>query len=213
MTRAVLFDVDGVLMHGWHTREDRRRRWDVHLKDDLGVDPADFYEQFIRTRFISEVLNGRRSLIAELEEVLPRIGYRGSPMNFAAYWLQRDAQLNHPLLDAIRQLRASGKVGKLYIASNQEHLRALHLWSALGLQHLFDDIFYAARLGASKPDRGFFEDVAKRIGPQAEPPLLFDDHDAVVDAARAFGWEAVIYNDLEDFTTHPWVAERISSSQ
>jgi len=211
MSRAVLFDVDGVLVHGWHTREDRRRRWDLHLKQDLGVEPAEFNEQFIRKGFVPEVLNGRKSLINELEEVLPGLGYAGSAMSFAAYWMQHDSQLNEPLLTAVRELRASGRAGPLYVATNQEHLRAFHLWSALGLQHIFDDIFYAARLGASKPDHRFFEAIMRRVGPQDEPPLLFDDHEAVVEAARGFGWDAVLYNDLEDFTGEPWVAARLAA--
>jgi putative hydrolase of the HAD superfamily len=62
-----------------------------------------------------------------------------------------------------------------------------------------------------KPDRAFFEAAAKRMGPQDEPPLMFDDSEEVVAAARAFGWDAASYDGLEDFTTHPWVAERLGS--
>ena len=211
MSRAILFDVDGVLVHGWHTREDRRRRWDAHLKQDLGIEPSEFLERFIRGGFIKNVLSGRKSLINELEEALPSLGYSGSPLSFASYWLARDSQLNQPLLSAIRALRDTGTAGPFYVATNQEHLRAYHLWSALGLQHMFDDIFYAARLGAAKPDRRFFEGVMQRIGPQSEAPLMVDDHDAVVEAARAFGWDAVLYNDLADFTGYPWVAERLAA--
>jgi putative hydrolase of the HAD superfamily len=209
VSRAILFDVDGVLIHGFHTREDRRRRWDAHLKADLGVDPVAFQERFIRQSFIADVINGRASLINKLETVLPSLGYKGSAMSFASYWLARDTQLNQPLLEAIRTLRAGGRIGPMYIATNQEHLRAFYLWSTLGLQHLFDDIFYAARLGASKPDRAFFVGIMDRIGPQDEPPLMVDDNGPVVDAARTFGWEAIQYDDLEDFTQHPWVAERL----
>ena len=48
-----------------------------------------------------------------------------------------------------------------------------------------------------------------RRSPQSEPPLMFDDSEEVVMAARAFGWEAASYDRLEDFTSHPWVAERL----
>ena len=128
------------------------------------------------------------------------------------YWLQRDSQLNQPLLAAIRRLRSAPDAGPFYIATNQEHLRALHLWSTLGLQHIFDDIFYAARLGAMKPGRAFFEAAAARMGPQDEPPLMFDDSPEVIAAARAFGWDAVAYDSLDDFTGQPWVAQRLPRS-
>lgn len=210
MSRAVLFDVDGVLVHGWHEREDRRRRWDEHMQADLGIDPDAFLRQFIRARFVPEIVTGKAALIDELEQWLPTVGFTGSPMNVISYWLNRDSQLNQPLLAAIRQLRAAPGVGPFYIATNQEHLRAFHLWSALGLQHVFDDIFYGARLKATKPERGFFDAIAARLGRQDQPPLMFDDSVAVVDAALAYGWDAVLYADLDDFTAQPWVAERLA---
>jgi putative hydrolase of the HAD superfamily len=213
VSRAVLFDVDGVLVHGMHEREDRRRRWDTHLLADLGVEPTIFVEQFVRKCFVSDVITGRTPLIDELERWLPTVGYVGSPMNFISYWLHRDSQLNQPLLAGIRRLRTAPGVGPLYVATNQEHLRAFHLWSTLGLQHMFDDIFYSARLGATKPDRAFFDAIASRIGLQEEVPLMFDDSVAVVEAARAYGWDAVLYADLDDFTTYPWIAERLSATQ
>ena len=42
MTRALVFDVDGVLVHGYHARPERQRRWDENLLADLssGVDHA-----------------------------------------------------------------------------------------------------------------------------------------------------------------------------
>jgi putative hydrolase of the HAD superfamily len=208
MTRAVLFDVDGVLVHGYHSRPEKQRRWDQFLATDLGIDPKVFFEQFIKPIFIPEVLTHRKSLVNALEEALPALGYTGSPMNVIGYWMGRDTQLNHPLLNTIKKLRATG-AARIYIATNQEDVRAYHLWSNLGLQHLFDDIFYAARLGAAKTDIAFFEAVARRLGPQTEPPLMFDDYSLVVDAANAFGWEGVLFDDTEDCRTHPWVAGHI----
>jgi putative hydrolase of the HAD superfamily len=210
VSRSVLFDVDGVLVHGVHAKPHLRRMWSTHLKDDLGVDEDQYVREFIREGFVRNVMLDKRSLVAELEEWLPKAGYTGSPLSFIAYWLHRDSQLNQPLLAAIRRLRGAPGVGQLYVATNQEHLRAFHLWATLGLQHIFDDMLYAARLGAMKPDRAFFEAAAQRLGPQDEPPLMFDDSDEVVAAARAFGWEAAPYDRLEDFTTQPWVAERLA---
>lgn len=209
MSRAVLFDVDGVLVHGLHARPQLRRMWSAHLKDDLGVDEQTFAAGFIREGFTRNVMVDRRSLVAELEDWLPKAGYSDSPLSFIAYWLQRDSQLNQPLLAAIRQLRSAPDAGPFYVATNQEHLRAMHLWSTLGLQHIFDDMFYAARLGAMKPDLAFFEAITSRLGPHEEPPLLFDDSPDVVDAASAYGWEAAVYEQLSDFTGHPWVAARL----
>jgi putative hydrolase of the HAD superfamily len=203
--RALFFDVDGVVVHGFHTRPERRRRWDDALSQDLGIEPSAFVEHFIRGPFERQVLLGQRSLVSALEEVLPKLGYAGSPMVLIDYWLSRDSQLNFQLLDLIARLRRTG-IGPIYLATNQEHLRAFHLWSMLGLRMSFDDIFYAARLGVLKPQPAFFEAIDRQIGPQAEPPLFFDDSETVVQAARAHGWDAVLFDTIEDCAAHPWIA-------
>jgi putative hydrolase of the HAD superfamily len=58
VTRAVIFDVDGVLVHGYHARPERTRRWDENLLADLGVDPDRFREEFIFDIFITRVVTG-----------------------------------------------------------------------------------------------------------------------------------------------------------
>lgn len=209
--RTVLFDIDGVLVHGWHARPERRNPWDIKLEKDMGVARADFVTHFIHETFLDNVLPGDRPLITELEQRLPALGYDGSPLDFLAYWLERDGNLNQPLLNAIDALRNTADA-RLYLATNQEHIRAYYLWTTLGLRAYFCDMFYAARLGAAKPDKRFFEAVDARIPQDNEPPLLFDDTSEIVEAANAHGWEAILYDELADFTGHPWVATRLSAS-
>lgn len=208
MTRAVFLDVDGVLVHGMHTNPQHVRRWDATLLADTGVDPQRFVPEFIFDVFVKKVVVGQMSVLEALERHLPGLGYKGSPMAFLHYWLTKDSVLNAPLLDHVRKLRQRDDL-RLFIATNQEHMRANWLWSHLALNELFDDIFYSARIGVRKPDRRFFDFVDRRIGPQAEPPLFFDDTPNVVEGARAHGWEAVVFNTVEDFTSHPWIADRL----
>ncbi|MHA6690229.1 HAD family hydrolase [Devosia sp. A449] len=208
MTRAVFFDVDGVLVHGYHARPELQRHWDANLLADLGVDPERFRAEFIFDIFIKKVVVGEMSLIEALDRRLPALGYRGSTMVFAQYWLSRDSVLNQPLLDIVRQLKARDDL-RLYIATNQDHMRALWLWQSLGLSELFEDIFYSARAGVRKPEKGFFDFIEHRIGPQSEPPLLFDDTPKVIDGARRHGWEAVQFDTIEDCVAHPWIAQRL----
>jgi len=175
----------------------------------MGVDPDDFSRLFDAS--FTEVITGRRSLVEALEAFLPSVGYQGSTLDFIDYWLSRDAHVNRQLLSLIGKLHACKGV-RLYLATNQEHLRAFHLWSAVGLRHYFDDIYYAARLGVAKPDAEYFRKVDLLIGPAgAERPLFFDDSPKVVEAAAAHGWEAVLYSDLVDCARHPWIAEQITT--
>lgn len=208
MTRAVFFDVDGVLVHGYHARPELTRRWNENLLADMGVDPDRFTDEFIFDIFIKKVVVGEMAIIDALERRLPGLGYRGSPMTFLHYWLSHDSTLNTDLIAVVRTLKAAGDI-RLYIATNQDHTRAQWLWHTLELSELFEDIFYSARAGVRKPETGFFDFIEQRIGTQSEPPLFFDDTPKVVDGARRHGWEAVLFNTVEDCTTHPWIAERL----
>lgn len=205
MSRAVLFDVDGVIVHGWHARPEYRRLWNQHLRDDLGIDPQAFSQAFIRQDFARTVIPGEKPLIHALDDYLGKAGYPGSPLELMSYWFSHDSQLNRPLVEAIKRVQRN-TASPFYLATNQEHVRAFYLWHDLKLGHLFNDMFYAARMGAKKPQAEFFDAVQNRLPDASEKPLLFDDTPAVVEAARNYGWEAVLYADLDDFTTHPWVA-------
>jgi putative hydrolase of the HAD superfamily len=206
--RTVLFDVDGVLVHGYHARPEKQVRWDENLLADLGVDPERFKNEFIFDVFVKKVIVGQMSLLEALDRTLPRLGYRGPAMAFAGYWLSHDSHVNEPLLDVVRKLKARGDV-RLYVATNQEHMRAQWLWQTLKFGEVFEDIFHSARVGHAKPAKPYYEWVSNRIGPQDEPPLFFDDSAAVIKGAREHGWEAVQFDELEDVTGHPWIAERL----
>jgi len=208
VTRTVLFDVDGVLIHGYHSNPEKVVPWDKDLRADMGVDPDEFRKEFIFDIFVKKVIIGQMSLLEALDRTLPRLGYRGPAMAFAGYWLMKDSKVNEPLLEVVRRLKARGDV-RLYIATNQEHMRAQYLWQTLKFGEVFEDIFHSARVGATKPHKPYYEWVSNRIGPQSEPPLFFDDSDPVIKGARDHGWEAVAYDELEDVTEHPWIAERL----
>lgn len=209
MSRAVVFDVDGVLVHGYHAKPELQQRWDENLLADLGVDPDRFRTEFIFDIFIKKVVIGQMPLIEALDRRLPGLGFKGSPMVFANYWLSHDSRVNTELLDAIRQLKKSADI-KLYIATNQDHMRAQWLWQTLGFSELFEDIFYSARAGVLKPHKDFFAFAEARTGPQAEPPLFFDDTPKVVAGAKAHGWDAIQFDTNQDFLSHPWIAAKLA---
>jgi putative hydrolase of the HAD superfamily len=208
VTRAIVFDVDGVLVHGYHAQPHLQQRWDENLLADLGVDPDRFRDEFIFDIFIKKVVVGKTALIDALDRRLPGLGYKGSAIKFAEYWLSHDSKLDHNLLADIKRLKANADI-RLYIATNQDHMRAQWLWFNLGLNEVFEDIFYSARAGIRKPNRAFFDFAAARMAPSSQTPLFFDDTPDVVQGARNYGWETVQYSTIDDFRNHPWIAERL----
>jgi putative hydrolase of the HAD superfamily len=80
---------------------------------------------------------------------------------------------------------------RVYLATNQEHLRAAYLMETLGLADHVDGIFYSARLGVRKPDMEFFTGVQAAVGRRGDGLLLIDDSRPNVEGARNAGWQAL----------------------
>lgn len=182
-----MVDVDGVLVCG---RPSDGRPWAIALEDDLGVSVADLQREFF-IPYWNEIVIGRWGLADYLKPALAKIAPHLSCDDFMAYWFENDARLNVELLGELRQQRSAGK--RVYLATNQEHVRAAYLVEVLGLGRHCDGIYYSAALGCRKPDRAFFEEAATLSGFPAEQLLLVDDTPANITAARASGWNAVLW--------------------
>lgn len=205
----IFFDVDGVLIDGWHADPALRKPWDLTIEQDLGVDRAAFENLMFGlpagrdAPLISECVRGRLPLEDALASVLPQVGYRGAVEDFIAYWFERDSNRNAAVFALVEQLAAHPQI-ELYVATAQEHRRARHLWDELGFSRLFAEIFYSARLGCLKKSPRFFEAINEELSIGAdESPLFFDDQPAIVALAREAGWDAVHFTDAGDIRSHP----------
>lgn len=203
--RTIFFDVDGVLVHGYHAKPELRKCWDENIEKDLGVNRNHFAENFIFGPFVKEVIVGKVPLRYALNEYLLSINSKVNVDDFIEYWLSHDANINEPLIQKVKLLKRTSQV-RLLIATNQEHTRANYLMNERCLKLYFDDIFYSARIGFSKPSRQYFEKVSELIGNQHEPPIFFDDTQSVVDAANDFGWEAYQFDNVSDLGKSPLLA-------
>lgn len=174
--RALMVDVDGVVV-----RHPPGYRWDQRLQGDLGLDPMALQSAFFQVHW-PDVALGRADLFDRLEPVLA----------LTDYWFGHDAALDQVLLADLAAEAARGVA--LHLATVQEHHRARHLMEALGLSGLFGAIHYSADYGLAKPDPAFFHAVCARTGLAPREVLLIDDSLANVEAARACGWRAQLWD-------------------
>jgi putative hydrolase of the HAD superfamily len=182
---ALMVDVDGVLVDG---RPEDGRHWLTSVEDDLGFSSDSLHEHFFAPYWENIVL-GRAGLMEHLPAALHKIAPQVSPAKFLAYWFERDSRLATALLQELSFVRSAGI--RVYLATNQEHVRAAYLMDNLGLAAQVDGIFYSARLGAKKPDIEFFAKVQAAVGLSAQEILLIDDSRQNIDAARNAGWQAL----------------------
>ena len=180
MIRAVIFDIDGVLVQSG--------RFGKHLQS-LGIDPASL-QSFWRGPF-AECSLGRADLRQALTPFIEQWGYPGSVDECLAAWFEADSTLNHALLQEVEQLRAQGF--PCHVASTQERHRASYLERVMGLASRFDRFFFSCHLGVKKPAPEFYRRITLELDAPPSSLLYFDDQQANVDAARAAGWHAELY--------------------
>lgn len=205
----VFFDVDGVLIDGWHADIARRKPWDETIETDLGVDRDAFQLLFFGTpgnRSASpmfDCVTGRRDLKQALAAILPDVGYKGSVDDFVRYWFEKDSRLDPDVFGIVRELRERGRA-QIFAATGQERYRAAYLWDELGFSSHFDRLFYSAEIGVPKKNLRFFEAINRALGTEpGERPVFFDDQPEIVDLANRAGWDAAIFTSARDIQQHP----------
>jgi putative hydrolase of the HAD superfamily len=180
---AILFDVDGVLVHPWRFRD--------ALARDHGITPA-MTAPFFHGPFL-HCAHGRGDLLEALPPFLASWGWRGSAREFVNEWLSVENAPDESVFDVVAKLRRHGI--PCFVASTQERHRARYLATTMHFDRLFDGLFFSCDLGTAKPSAAFHERVASRLGRAPSELLLVDDALANVEGARAAGWCA------EQFTT------------
>lgn len=183
--KVLMMDVDGVLVSG---RPTDGRHLFAELEADLGLSPDRLRETFF-TPYWEAIVTGREGLTERLAPVLATIAPKVSAERLIAYWFENDSRVDQDVLSAVKRTRARGV--PVFLATNQEHLRADYLMRTVGLGAHVDGIIYSASLGYRKPDAQFFERAAAVAGAAPEDIVLVDDTPANVEAARRNGWHAV----------------------
>lgn len=205
----IFFDVDGVLMNNIHMERGWLNRWDKDIEKDLGINPDHFQEIF--ASWFREVQLGRLDFETEMARWLTEHNYEVSAQKVISYWNEKDMNLNADLWPVIRRLSQNPDV-HLYVATNQSHARANHLWNS-GFKDHFKKIFYSAALGCFKHDSEYFRLVENEIGidPSEEPVLFFDDDKRNIAASSARGWRSVYFHTADDVRNYPMIKSLLAA--
>lgn len=190
--RVLMVDVDGVVVIP------RAGGWGAEMERDLGLSVANLQAHFFQPHW-DDVVMGHAPLHERLAPVLADQAPHLTSRRVADYWFSNDAQLDLTLLADLAALRASGVA--LHLATVQEHERAAYLWDTLRLRDGFDAIHYSAALGCGKPDPAFYAAIEARTGFAPADLTLIDDKAANVEAARAAGWGAVLWDGTQRLAT------------
>lgn len=199
MAKCLMLDVDGVLVDG---RPKDGLPWETDLANDLGVSFEVLVNEFFKSEW-NDIVVGKKDLLPTLATVLRRIAPTVSADDLINYWFEMDSRILDSVLWDVKQAKRSET--PVYLATNQEHLRATYLMQTMGLREFVDGIIYLAQSGSKKPQAEFYSFAERETGYQPYEMLLIDDTSANVEAARSVGWEAVHWDgtvDLSEILQH-----------
>lgn len=183
MTRACIFDMDGVLIDsGAH----HRSAWRA-LLDELGVTPSqhDYWRLTIGRPAEEAVplLLGRRLSSVDARRLALR--KRELYAAFAARGLQ-----SVPGAQDFVETLVHGEVPRA-VGTSASRVDVETLLSGLGLRRYFEVIVTAEDVTLGKPDPAVYLEAAHRIGERPDVCLVFEDSLVGVQAARRAGMRAI----------------------
>ncbi len=187
MIKAILFDLDGVIVHVEQFSSYLEREHHISQATTLPFFAGEFQDCLI----------GKADLKETVAPYLEKWGWKGTVEEFLRYWFTAEHQLNDPLINFIHQARQKGISS--YLATNNEKYRVEYMTEQLGLGKVFDKIYSSALLGYTKPDIEFFKSIVEELQIDKKEILFWDDSEANIKAAKEFGIHGEVYKNYQHF--------------
>jgi len=176
MIKAIVFDCFGVLT------TDTWRAFVDSLPKEINIQKARNLNRDYDAGFITrqEFLDGVQSLTGRHPRQVEEL-------------LDNEISKNYELLDYIRELKHSYKIGLLSnVATNWIRDKFLTLEE----QKLFDEMIFSFEVKMTKPDSQIYRLTNQRLGVRPEESILVDDIERYCEAARTQDMKAIVYKNI-----------------
>lgn len=192
MTKCILFDADGVLIHSEMFSIQYQRKFNVPDKDML---------PFFTGRF-QDCMVGKADLIEIVRPWLEKWKWTGTVDEFLTFWFESEHNVDERLVKLIQELRKN-KI-KCYLATNQEKYRTQYMKDRMGFEGLFNHVFSSSDIGHKKDEKEFFTFVLNELknehGIFPHDVMFFDDCEKHIEIAKSLDINAHLYTDIDNFT-------------
>jgi epoxide hydrolase-like predicted phosphatase len=118
--------------------------------------------------------------------------------SYGRFWRSTAPGVHWMVVHRIRDLKGRGL--RLGLLTNNVKEFGEHWRTMFPLEELFEEVVDSSHVGMRKPERGIYELTCSRMGIEPGEAVFIDDNLDNVEAARAYGMEAVHFGD------NPWDA-------
>ena len=117
---------------------------------------------------------------------------------YGRFWRSTAPGVHWMVVHKIRELKGRGL--RLGLLTNNVKEFGEHWRTMFPLDELFEEVVDSSHVGMRKPERGIYELTCARMGIEPDEAVFVDDNLDNVEAARAYGMEAVHFGE------NPWDA-------
>jgi putative hydrolase of the HAD superfamily len=192
--RTVVFDVGGVLVQ-WKPLELMRAYFGDRASDDAGARAvmAQVFQTFAPEADWGAFDRGHVEPGALAERIAARTGYPRAQVEALIEAIPEHLQPMPESVALLRRVRAAGH--RLVLLSNMPRPYAAHLERAHECFGWFEHRTWSGRLGVMKPQREIFDHTRDAAGLDLAHAVFIDDHHGNIEAARAYGWRAIHFDN------------------
>ena len=181
MTRAVLFDLGGVVV---------KNTWDVldaHWTVRLGLEPGGFLAAVFGGND-AEALVGKVAARDWWTVVYERLGLDDEQRAELRAEIDAASPIDEQMVSFIRSLRPPHRTA--YLSNAWDDVRP---WlGKQGIADAVDEVIISAEVGVAKPDPRIFRVALERLAAEPHEAVFVDDAEPNVEAARALGITAIL---------------------
>lgn len=192
MIRAVVFDIGGVLERvaddAWP--EVWIARWEGRARRPAGTIAAHLAEHAPQ----GSLVTGEVSEAQMRQMYVDALGLdnASAEVMMAELWDAYCGELDTEMYDFAKRLRPSYTTA---ILSNSGDGARREEQRRYGFEDLVDTIVYSHEVGLAKPDPAIYALTTTRLGVEPSEIVFLDDAEGHVQAAREFGWQAVVHRN------------------
>ena len=190
MIKAIVYDMDGMLFHEPHyfTKE-LENKYGIPLEESLfSKDPK--YDACKRGEMVLDEF-----LMPYYKKWQKHEKFTLSLEEAKQEWFDF-TQINHKIVELAKRLKQAGITN--VIATNNVEERTEYLNTKYKLNDTFA-VIGSPDLGVMKPEEEFFTKLMAKLGLQPEEVLYYDDKESTIIKLKEFGFDAVVYRDIDGF--------------
>ncbi len=194
MIRAVVFDIGGVLERvaddAWP--EVWIGRWEGRAGRPTGTIAAYLAEHAPQGSLVTGEVS--EAQLRQLYVDALGLDDASADVMMAELWDAYCGELDAEMYDFAQGLRPGHTTA---ILSNSGDGARREEQRRYGFEDLVDTIVYSHEVGLAKPDPAIYALTTARLGVEPSEIVFLDDVEGHVQAARAFGWRAVVHRDTQ----------------